>query len=47
MSNGAGEGDNIMPFEITFIRAMNIKNEEGWISKEKIFSLSDKIVKKQ
>lgn len=47
MSNGAAEGDNIMPFEITCIRGIDMNNAEDWISEEKIFSLSDKIDKKQ
>lgn len=47
MSDGAGEGDNFIPFEIPFIRGIDIDNEDDWKNAEKIFSLSEKIDKKQ
>ena len=47
MSNCAEEGDNFITFEIPFIRGIDINNGQGLISAEKIFSLSEKIDKKQ
>ena len=42
MSDYAGEGDNFIPFEIPFIRGLDIDEEEDWINAENIFSLSKK-----
>ena len=41
-----GESRNFITFEIPFIRGIDINNGLGWISAEKIFSLSEKIDKK-
>lgn len=46
-SEGAGEGDNFLPFEIPFIRGLDIDDEEDWINAERIYSLPSKIVEKR
>ncbi len=43
LSEGAGEGDNFLPYEIPFIRGLDIDDKEDWINAESISLLLNKI----
>ena len=40
ISEGAGEGENFLPYEIPFVRGIDIDDEDDWEIAEKLFSFS-------